>query len=63
MCFGWSYMNDIKECKGRRTRKVYPLSREDTKPYNYDYTCKYAKERIEAGDPNWTKFLVKKERA
>ena len=61
--FGWSYMNDIKECKGRKKRKIYPLMRDDTKPFSENDTRKYALERIAAEDPNWTKFLVKKERA
>ena len=30
---GYSYMNDIKELKGRKTRKQYPLLQEDVKPF------------------------------
>ena len=58
--FGYSYMNDIKEQKGRKTRKVFDRG---------DLTVKvlqgqlYAKERIAKGDPQFTKFLVPKERA
>ena len=25
MVLGWSYMNDIREAKGRKVRKIYPL--------------------------------------
>ena len=60
---GYSYMNDIKEAKGRKTRKVYPMEREGLKKWNDLYTFKWAKDRLANEDPNWTKFLVKKERA
>ena len=46
--FGYSYLNDIKEAKGRKQRKVFDRG---------DFTAKklqsqlYAKERIEKGDP------------
>jgi hypothetical protein len=57
--FGYSYLNDIKEQKGRKSRKVWERS---------DLTQaklvkqQYAKERLAAGDPQFTKFLEKKER-
>ena len=38
MYLGYFYLNDIKEMKGRRSRKKYPLNREDTKSY-YDDAC------------------------
>ena len=57
--FGYSYMNDIKEQKGRKTRKVF--DRGDLTESKLRKQL-YAKERIEAGDPEFTKFLVKKER-
>ena len=60
---GWSYMNDIKESKGRKQRKIYPLERDDLKKYSENTTYKWALDRLEKKDPNWTKFLVKKERA
>ena len=67
VCFaygGYSYSNDIKESKGRRSRKVYPIHREDqTKTFSSVYKDNFAKNRIAAGDENWTKFLIKKERA
>ena len=56
-------MNDIKEAKGRKTRKVYPLMREGVKPHSHIMKYKWAKDRLDKGDPNFTKFLVKKERA
>jgi hypothetical protein len=59
LLFGYSYTNDIKESKGRKVRKVFDRG-------NFTYTKlwkqQYAKERIAAGDPNFTKFLEKKER-
>ena len=61
--FGWSYLNDIKEQKGRRSRKVYPLQREGLKTWKSIVQYRWAKDRIEKGDPNFTKFLEKKERA
>tara|TARA_B110000977_G_C10763892_1_gene371834 strand:- start:212 stop:541 length:330 start_codon:yes stop_codon:yes gene_type:complete len=30
---GWSYMNDIKEMKGRKSRKVYLLDHDNVKSY------------------------------
>ena len=60
---GWSYLRDIKECKGRKTRKVYPLQKEGVKHPSEIAKYKWAKDRIAKDDPNFTKFLVKKERA
>lgn len=59
--FGFSYMRDIKEQKGRKSRKVF----ESALP---TYTQKvsqnkWAVERIAAGDANWTKYTHRKERA
>ena len=57
---GYSYINDIKWMKGRAQRKVFERS---------DLTIsklvkqQWGKERIEAGDPHFTKFLEKKQRA
>ena len=31
---GWSYINDIKEKKGRKTRKIYYLENEKVKPFS-----------------------------
>ena len=61
--FGWSYLRDIKEQKGRKTRKVYPLQREGLKTYASITQYKWAKDRVEKGDAHFTKFLEKKERA
>ena len=33
---GWSYLNDINEAKGRRSRKVFLFKRDDVKAWN-DY--------------------------
>ena len=62
---GWSYMRDIAEAKGRRTRKAYPLLREDgtVKAYHENRTYLWAKDRLNKEDPNWTKFLEHKPRA
>jgi hypothetical protein len=57
--FGYSYLNDIKEQKGRKSRKVW--DRGDLTQAKL-VKQQYAKERIAAGDPNFTKFLEKKER-
>ena len=59
--FGYSYLNDIKEQKGRKSRKVF----ESELPTNGEAMSKhlYARDRIAAGDPHFTKYLEKKERA
>ena len=53
-------MNDIKEQKGRKTRKVF-----DRGDLTSNKLVKqlHAVERIEKGDPEWTKFLTLKERS
>lgn len=61
--FGWSYLRDIKEAKGRRSRKVYPLQREGLKSFSEVSKYKWAKDRVDKGDAHFTKFLEKKERA
>ena len=58
--FGYSYMNDIKEQKGRKTRKIF--DRGDFTPAKLSGQ-RFAKERLEAGDPQFTKFKQLKERA
>ena len=61
---GYSYMNDIKELKGRKQRKKYPILREETHSYiQHAQGPSWVQERLAKGDPNWTKFLEKKERA
>ena len=60
---GWSYLNDIKEQKGRKSRKVYPLQKEGVKHYSHIAKYLWAKDRLDKGDANFSKFLVKKERA
>lgn len=59
--FGYSYMNDIKEQKGRKVRKVF----ESNLPTNNEVlaTRRYAVDRIKAHDPEFEKFTHKKERA
>ena len=59
LLFGYSYTNDIKEQKGRKERKVF-----DRGDLTFTKLSKqrYAAERVAAGDPNFTKFLEKKER-
>ena len=60
MLFGYSFTNDIKEQKGRKQRKVF-----DRGDLTFSKLSKqmYAKERIEKGDPEYTKFLVAKPKA
>ena len=59
----YSYMNDIKEQKGRKTRKQYPILKEGIKTWNDQFNYMWALDRIEKGDPNWTKFTQHKPRA
>ena len=61
--FGWAYLNDIKEQKGRKSRKVYPLQREGLKSWSSVSQHRWAKERVEKGDQHFAKFMEKKERA
>eukprot|EP00347_Sterkiella_histriomuscorum_P022579 403337949 len=56
----WSFFNDVKEVKGRVTRKVYNSEMETRATHNKH---RYAVERLSSGDPNFTKFLEKKERS
>ena len=58
-------MNDIKEQKGRVTRKKYPLLVPDGSVKTFAETKNYrwALDRIDKGDPNWTKYLETKPRA
>ena len=56
-------MNDIKEEKGRKSRKKYPLLREDTKTFADLYKYYWVRDRLQQGDPNFTKFLEHKPRA
>ena len=62
-CLGWSYMNDIKESKGRKSRKIYPLANEDTKSFKDLHGYSWARDRIAKGDENWVKFTIHKPRA
>ena len=59
--FGYSYMNDIKEQKGRRFRKKYisELQTESEKTK----ALKLARNRLAANDPEYEQFTHKKERA
>ena len=58
--FAYSYMNDIKEQKGRTYRKIF----ESALPTSHEKRqIEFAKERVAAGDPKWTKYTHKKERA
>ena len=61
LLFGYSYTNDIKEQKGRKSRQVFlsPLqtNREKTA------SSYLARERLAAGDAEFEKFTHAKERA
>jgi hypothetical protein len=59
--FGYSYMNDIKEQKGRTYRKTFDSSLPTAASLLRNN--KIAVERIAAGDANWSKYQQKKERA
>ena len=49
-------MNDIKEAKGRKSRKIFYLEREGIKKYDENYKAMWALNRVKSGDPDWTKF-------
>ena len=57
---GYSFTNDIKDMKGRRKRRVFERTTLKMNEHNKIY---WGKERLEAGDPEFTKFLTKKERS
>jgi hypothetical protein len=59
--FGYSYMNDIKEQKGRTYRKTFDSSLPTAASLLRNN--KIAVERIAAGDSSWSKYQQKKERA
>ena len=52
---GTMYMRDIKEMKGRKSRKKYPLNNDNVKSW-YDDDC-WATRQLAKDDPNWNKFL------
>lgn len=53
-------MNDIKEAKGRKTRKIFTDNFRTNRERVKDT---WGAERVKAGDPAFTKYLVKKEKA
>ena len=59
--FGYSYLADIKQAKGRKTRFVYrsDLQTEAEKKNQDSWSVR----QIKKGDPNFTKFLEPKARA
>ena len=59
--FGYSYMNDIKEQKGRRVRKKYISELQTSAEKHKSFL--HAKNRLAANDPEYERFLHKKERA
>lgn len=60
--FGYSYLNDIKEQKGRKKRKIF---KSDLPTYGerMKRQKEYAQRRLDAHDPQFEKFTHKKERA
>ena len=40
------YMNDIKEAKGRKSRKIFYLHREGVKKYDENYYAMWALDRV-----------------
>ena len=61
MLFGYSYLNDICEQKGRNSRKIFPS--ELKTQYQMMRDRKFAKQRIEDNDYQFEKFKHPKERA
>ena len=57
LVLGHFYMNDIREMKGRKTRKAYSLNSDRVKPWNENATDIWATRQLAKDDPNWTKFL------
>mmetsp|Transcript_47758 Transcript_47758/g.35010 ORF Transcript_47758/g.35010 Transcript_47758/m.35010 type:complete len:104 (-) Transcript_47758:37-348(-) len=55
---GYSFMNDIKEAKGRRHRKIFRYEFQSVRDLR---NTRHARARIGQGDPEYTKFLTKKE--
>ena len=50
-------MNDIREAKGRKSRKIFYLEREGVKKVDENNKAMWALDRINKGDPDWTKFI------
>ena len=59
--FGYSYMNDIKEQKGRRSRRIFTSELPTETQSKREGT--FAIRRIEAGDADFVKYTHAKERA
>lgn len=59
--FGFSFLNDIKETKGRKTRKTFQSELLTQGEQLSSPT--FAQRGLELGAPHWTRFTVKKERA
>jgi hypothetical protein len=60
--FGYSYLNDIKEAKGRKQRKIFK-SELPTHAERVKRQQGYVQRRLDAHDPQFEKFTHKKERA
>ena len=60
--FSYSYLNDIKEMKGRHYRKNFESALPTLKQKMAERTS-FAQRRIDAGDEQYLKFTHKKERA
>ena len=60
--FGYSYTNDIKEQKGRKSRKTFSNDHLPTLAQKHRQSM-LARQRIAAGDAEFEKFLHPKERA
>lgn len=60
--FGYSYINDICEQKGRRSRKVFESSL-PTQAEKVARQRSHAQRRLDAHDPYFLKFTEPKERA
>ena len=62
MIAGWSYTNDIKEQKGRKSLKVFDDTYLQT-PTEKRQSTYLARQRLAAGDADFEKFTHAKERA
>ena len=59
--FGYSYLEDIKQAKGRRQRFVYESDCQSE--YEKSQRKRWSTRQIEKGDPSWTKYTQPKQRA
>ena len=59
--FGYSYLADIKQAKGRKTRFAYESDCQSE--FEKQRSTLWSQRQLAKGDPNFTKFLEPKQRA